>query len=100
MRLYIIVCMLLFFMTSFKPLPGKAQEPVFPTDLVFSAGRGNPATQDPHIPNIIARIDRVTLRTSIFYEDPTPVGLYPISWSPSGAYLAVFRIEGRAPFDL
>jgi hypothetical protein len=81
------------FVMALGAIPGatSAQSLRLPTDLLFSTGT---AADDYLFFHAFARVDADTLKTDYFYIDDTARATYmrPVSWSPSGQYLAFLTL--------
>jgi len=64
--------------------------PPLPADLLFTASLT--ATQGDFPRDVILRVDAETLEVSPFYVDAEADELIPLSWSPQGNLLAVYRV--------
>jgi len=75
--------------TSTRAEP-RSQIPPLPADLLFTTTTAEGDVDYPR--DIIVRVDADTLEVSPFYVDDTADEVIPISWSPQGDLLAVYRL--------
>lgn len=64
--------------------------PPLPADLLFTAATWTGGGDYPR--DIIVRVDAETLEVTPFYVDNEAFEILPISWSPQGDLLAVYRV--------
>lgn len=76
--------------TSSIPVEAQFPVPPLPTDLLFATG--SPAPRADFSLNTIMRVDAETLETSPFYVDAEAGQIQPLSWSPQGDLLVVYRV--------
>jgi hypothetical protein len=93
MRIRVVILMLtaglLALGAASAPVEAQSPIPPLPADLLFTT------TFAPHgdFPrNAILRVDAETLELSTFYVDAEADELAPLSWSPQGDLLAVYRV--------
>jgi hypothetical protein len=67
-----------------------SQVPPLPADLLFTTNLTAEWLALPR--NVIARVDAETLEVTPFYTDTEAYEVVPLSWSPQGDLLAVYRI--------
>jgi hypothetical protein len=76
------------------PFPGVRAHSSYelPNDLVFAAGYCD-QDQGRDDTNKLVRVDKQSLSESIFYSNDEVLILTPLSWSPKGNFLAIFRMD-------
>src|SRR5262245_8084489 len=82
----LIVLLIILSIYHFHTVQGEST-PKLPNDLIFAVGR---IEQGQVITNALVRVNKQTLKESVFYSNKKAVFLIPLSWSPKANLLAVF----------
>jgi len=88
--LFLIVVAGLMLLAGYSP-PAAAQPPIppLPADLLFSTSLEQVAVYPG---TVIARVDAETLEVTPLYIDTEAFAVVPLSWSPQGDLLAMYRV--------
>jgi hypothetical protein len=89
MTLILAIVLIVGGTTSTRAAP-PSQMPPLPADLLFTTTTGVGDVDFPR--NTIVRVDAETLEVTPFYVDSEAYEVMPISWSPQGDLLAIYRI--------
>ena len=93
----VVICLLVLATGLFGSLASRTQAqpliPPLPADLLFVTTTAADGFSLPQ--NIVVRVDTQTMEVSTFYVDDEAWELMPLSWSPQGDLLAIYRSMPR-----